>query len=111
MHEGEREGGNNFSAISWWEQVLFRWNDDDIHFELDQHANGFYSNSSMKQWFMMQVYMSPSLGHIILILSPPVFVTPQWWLPSGEAANTNFCPLRLYKQSRLNRSIASKEGT
>jgi hypothetical protein len=47
--------------ISWWEQVLFRWNDDDIHFELDQHANGFYSTSSMKQRFMTQVYSQTCL--------------------------------------------------
>jgi hypothetical protein len=26
---------NNFSAISWWEQV--QWDDDDVCFVLDQH--------------------------------------------------------------------------
>jgi hypothetical protein len=30
---------NNFSAISWQEQVTFQWDDDDdVHFVLDQHA-------------------------------------------------------------------------
>jgi hypothetical protein len=27
-----------FSAISWQEQVNFQWDDDDICFVLDQHA-------------------------------------------------------------------------
>ena len=26
------------SFVSWWEQVNFQWNDDDVHFVLDQHA-------------------------------------------------------------------------
>jgi hypothetical protein len=35
---------SNFSAISWWEQVNFQWNDYDICFVLDQHAElDFYS--------------------------------------------------------------------
>ena len=29
----------NFSAISWWEQVTIWWNDDDVCFVLDQHAD------------------------------------------------------------------------
>jgi hypothetical protein len=34
----------HFSAISWWEQVKFQWNDDEIRFVLDQHAElDFYS--------------------------------------------------------------------
>ena len=39
-----------FSAISWREQVNFQWNDDEVHFVLDQHAElNFYSASSLKQ--------------------------------------------------------------
>jgi hypothetical protein len=29
---------SNISAMSWWEQVNFQWNDDEVRFELDQHA-------------------------------------------------------------------------
>ena len=29
---------SNFSAISWWEQVYFQWNDDEVYFVLDKHA-------------------------------------------------------------------------
>jgi hypothetical protein len=29
---------NNFSAISWREQVNFQWDDDEVHFVLDQHT-------------------------------------------------------------------------
>jgi hypothetical protein len=29
---------SNFSAISWREQVNFQWEDDEVHFVLDQHA-------------------------------------------------------------------------
>jgi hypothetical protein len=28
-----------FSAISWWDQIAFRWDDnDDVHFSQDQNA-------------------------------------------------------------------------
>ena len=56
------------SAISWREQVNFQWDDDEVRFTLDQHAElDFYCASSLKQ-------QSPgrhiaSLGHIILIPS------------------------------------------
>ena len=37
-----------FSAISWWEQVNFQWDDDEVCFVLDQHAElEFYSASSL----------------------------------------------------------------
>ena len=29
---------SNFSAISWWEQVNFQWNYDEVYIVLDQHA-------------------------------------------------------------------------
>jgi uncharacterized protein YcaQ len=40
-----------FSAISWREQVTFWWDDnDDVRFVLDQHAElEMYSDSSLKQ--------------------------------------------------------------
>ena len=28
---------SNCSAISWWEQANFQWNDEEVHFVLDQH--------------------------------------------------------------------------
>jgi hypothetical protein len=40
----------NFTAISWREQVSFQWDDDEVHFVLDQHAElDFHSASSLKQ--------------------------------------------------------------
>ena len=44
---------HNCSAISWWEQVNFQWdNDGEVSFVLDQHAElDFYSASSLKQQF------------------------------------------------------------
>jgi len=36
--------------ISWREQINFQWNDDEVRFVLDQHADlDFYSASSLKQ--------------------------------------------------------------
>jgi hypothetical protein len=62
---------SNCSAISWREQVNFQWDDDDVRFVLDQHAElDFYSASSLKQQFAGR-YVAP-LGHIILIPSQPV---------------------------------------
>jgi hypothetical protein len=68
---------HNCSAISWWEQVNFQWdNDGGVSFVLDQHAElDFYSASSLKQQFKGR-HVAP-LGHIILIPSKPVFaLTP-----------------------------------
>jgi hypothetical protein len=41
---------SNFSAISWQEQVNFQWDDDEVRFVLDKHAElDFYSDGSLKQ--------------------------------------------------------------
>jgi hypothetical protein len=82
---------SNCSAILWWEQVNFQWdNDDEVRFILDQHAElDLYSASSLKQQFACR-HVAP-LGHIILIQSQPVFaLTPECRVLSGEATNTNF---------------------
>ena len=65
-----------FSAISWREQVNFQWDDDEVHFVLDQHAElDFYSASSLKQQSAGR-YVTPR-GQIILIPSQSVFaLTP-----------------------------------
>ena len=57
----------------WREQVNFQWDDDEVRFVLDQHAElDFYSASSLKQQSAGR-HVIP-LGHIILIPSQPVFV-------------------------------------
>ena len=41
---------SNISAMSWREQVNFQWDDDEVRFVLDQHAEyDFYIASSLKQ--------------------------------------------------------------
>jgi hypothetical protein len=61
-----------YLAISWREQVNFQWDDDEVCFVLDQHAEvDFYSDSSLKQQFAGR-HVTP-LGHIILIPRQPVF--------------------------------------
>jgi hypothetical protein len=63
---------SNFSAISRWEQVNFQWNDDEVRFVLDEHAElDLYRASSLKQQSADR-HVTP-LGHIILIPSQPVF--------------------------------------
>jgi hypothetical protein len=50
----------------------FQWNDDEVHFVLDQHTElDFYSASSLKQQSAGR-HIDP-LGNIILIPSQPVF--------------------------------------
>ena len=62
---------SNFSGISWREQVNFQC-DDEVHFVLAQHTElDFCSASSLKQQSAAR-HVAP-LGHIILILSQPVF--------------------------------------
>jgi hypothetical protein len=54
--------------MSWREQVNFQWDDDEVPFVLDQHAElDFYSASSLKQQSAGR-HVAP-LGHIILIPS------------------------------------------
>ena len=56
--------------------IYFQWDDDEVRFVLDQHAElDFYSASSLKQQSAGR-YVAP-LGHIILIPNQPVFaLTP-----------------------------------
>ena len=55
-----------YLAISWRVQVNFQWDDDEVCFVLDQHAElDFYSDSSLKQQSAGR-HVAP-LGHIILI--------------------------------------------
>jgi hypothetical protein len=50
----------------------FLWNDDEVRFVLDQHAElDFYSTSSLKQQSAGR-HVAP-LGHIIPIPSQPIF--------------------------------------
>jgi hypothetical protein len=63
-----------FSAtcISWRKQVNFQWDDDEVRFVLDLHAElDFYSASSLKQQSADRHVAL--LWHIILISSQPVF--------------------------------------
>jgi hypothetical protein len=63
---------SNFSAISSREQVNVHWDDDEVRFVLDQHAElDFYSASSLKQKSVGR-HVSP-LRHIILIPGQPVY--------------------------------------
>jgi hypothetical protein len=65
-----------FSAISWQEQVNFQWDDDEVHFILDQHVElDFYIACSLKQQSADR-HVAP-LGHIIPTPRQPVFaLTP-----------------------------------
>ena len=68
---------SNFSAILRREQVTFWWDDnDDVLFILDLYAEmNLHSASSLKRQFAVKHV--PSLEHIFLILSKPVFtLTP-----------------------------------
>ena len=55
------------------ERVTFRWDDDKVHFVLDEHVQlDFYIASSLKQQSAGR-HIAP-LGYIILIQSQPIFV-------------------------------------
>ena len=61
-----------FFIVYHGEQVNFQWDDDEVRFVLDQHAElDFYNAMSLKQQSAVR-HMAP-LGHIILIPSYPVF--------------------------------------
>ena len=66
---------NNFSAISWREQVNFQWDKDDVRFVTHNTELDLYSASSLKQQYAYS-HVAP-LGHILLIPNQPVFaLTP-----------------------------------
>jgi hypothetical protein len=57
-----------FVSLQWLEQVNFQWDDDEVYFVLDQHAEfDFYSANSLKQQSLGR-HVAP-LRHIILIPS------------------------------------------
>jgi hypothetical protein len=64
---------SNVAAISWREQVNFLWDDDDVRFVLDQHAEldfivlGHWNNSKREDMSLN------SSENIILIASQLVF--------------------------------------
>ena len=62
--------------------LAISWRDNYIHFVLDNHTKlDIYSASSLN---------INTLGHIILILSQPVFaLSPKRYVLSGAATNTN----------------------
>ena len=63
--------------------IYIQWNNDDVRFLLDQHAQlNFNSDSSRKQQSLDR--------HIILIASQQGFaLTPKYWVPNIEVTNTN----------------------
>ena len=63
-----------FSTISWREQVNVQWDDDEVNFVQDQHTElALYSASSLKQQSPCRHVAVAPLGHIILIQSQPIF--------------------------------------
>jgi hypothetical protein len=59
--------------IAWQEQVNFQWDDDEVRFVLDQHAEFYlYSASSLKQQSVDR-HVAP-FKHIILIPSSLLFL-------------------------------------
>ena len=63
---------SEWGIIAYREQVIFQWDDDEVRFVLDQHAElDFYSASSLKTKSAGR-HVTP-LRHIILILIQPFF--------------------------------------
>jgi hypothetical protein len=62
--------------MSWREQVNFQWDDDEVHFVLDQHAEfDFYSASSLKQQSADR-HVVP-LRHMLFLLNAACLVEKQ----------------------------------
>ena len=62
-----------FLAISWREQVIFQWDDDEARVVLDQHTYVDFYNDSLPKQQSADRHFAP-LRHIILIPSHLVFV-------------------------------------
>jgi hypothetical protein len=67
-----------FEPRSWREKVNFQWDDDEVRFVIEQHAE-LYSASSLKQQ-SADKNVAP-LGHIILIPSQQVSLYSIFYVP------------------------------
>jgi hypothetical protein len=65
--------GTNLSAILWREQVKFHWDNNEVRFVLDQHAELDFNNDSWLKQQSAGKHVTP-LGHIFLIPSQPICV-------------------------------------
>ena len=82
---------SNISAISWREQITFRWDDNDIYFVLNQHAKLKLKQLSKRRHV-------PPLRHIFLTLSHTVFAsTPKYCVLGWEPENTIFIVFALIR--------------
>jgi hypothetical protein len=99
------------SAISWWEQINFQWDDDDVRFVLDNTPSwNFYCASSLKQ-HSADSHVAP-LRHVILIQSQPVFaLSPYCFGLSWEATHTNFIVFGLIRWGSNPRSTVLEVST
>ena len=99
-----------FSAISWREQVHFQSNNDEIRFVLKQHPElDIDSASSLKQQSAGR-HVAP-LGHIILIPSQPVFALSPECCVLREATHTNGIVLVWPDRCSNTRSTALEAST
>jgi hypothetical protein len=62
----------NISVILWLEQVTIQWDDDDVCFVPDQHANLVFNNASSLKQQSRSRHVAP-LWHIILSNEQPDF--------------------------------------
>jgi hypothetical protein len=58
-----------FSTKSWREQVNFQWDDDEVRFVVDKHAELDFNSASLLKQQSAGRHVAP-LGHIILISEP-----------------------------------------
>jgi hypothetical protein len=78
-----------FQVYSWWQQVTFWWDDDDVRFVLDQNAELDFCSARLLKQQSAGRHVSP-LGHIIPIPSQPVFdLTLSFYVLTEEATNAN----------------------
>jgi hypothetical protein len=103
----------SYICISWWEQVNFQWNDDEVRFDLvlDQDALLDFDSASLLKQQSANRHVAP-LRHIILIPSRPVFVPfllNAACLAENWATNTTFIVFGLTKLS-LEPTIYSTRG-
>jgi hypothetical protein len=72
---------DNFSAMSWWEQVTFWW--DDFCFLLDQHVKSdFYSISLLKQQSTVLDHWNKGLQLEMSLYSDTLFFFKSLWFYS-----------------------------
>jgi hypothetical protein len=76
---------NNFSDISWREQVNFQWDYDEVRFVLDQHAELDFNSARSQYRIKSTGKHVASLAHIYIYYPDHTHIYILSWFPANQS--------------------------